>query len=293
MNLPTIVSQGVPETHNDKRVQVNGVDLCVEAFGEPVDRPILLVGTSMLTWEEDFCKRLVAGRRFVIRYDIRDTGRSVSYPSRAAPYTLRDLVADAAGVLDAFNLDRAHSVCFSVGGWIGQLLALDHPDRVTSLTLIATRPTAPGPNDADLPEHGEEIMAHLRWTPPPDWSDRTAVVDYLVDRDRRLAGSYPFEEAGRRALAGRVFDRTTNMASSLTNIAFIDHGERWRERLGQVKAPTLVIHGTEDGFFPIGNGRALVNEIPGARLLPIQGMGHELPRAAWDPIVTAILRHTS
>lgn len=277
----------------NKLVHVNGVELCVESFGEPSDPAILLVGASMLSWEEEFCERLAAGRRFVIRYDIRDTGRSVSYAPGAPRYTLRDMVADAVGVLDAFGRERAHVGCFSAGGWIGQLMALDNPDRVASLTLISTRPTAPGPNDADLPEHDEELMAYLMSAAEPDWSDRAAVLDHLVARDRRYAGSHPFDEAARRALLGRIFDRTTNLAASLTNIAFIDHGDRWRERLGQVSAPTLVIHGTEDRFFPIGNGRALADGIPGARLLPIQRMGHELPRAVWDEVVPAIVRHTS
>lgn len=285
--------RSVPEPRAGKLVRVNGVDLCVETFGDPADPAILLVGTTMLGWDEAFCQRLVAGRRLVIRYDIRDTGRSVSYPPGAPAYALRDLVADAAGVLDAFAAGRAHVGCFSAGGWIGQLLALDHPGRVSSLILISTRPTAPGSNDGDLPEHDEELMAYIMSTPQPDWSDRAAVLDYLVDRDRQFAGSFPFDEASRRAVAGRVYDRTTNMVSSLTNIAFIDHGDRWRSRLGQVSAPTLVIHGTEDRFFPIGNGQALADEIPGARLLAIERMGHELPEPAWDQIVPAILRHTS
>lgn len=275
----------------DRIVEVNGVDLAVETFGDPADPAILLVGTSMLTFEEEFCELLVG--RFVLRYDIRDTGRSVAYPPGQAPYTLRDLVSDAAGVLDVFGLRRAHVVGFSVGGWISQLLALEHPDRVASLTLISTRPTAPGPNDPDLPQHDEKLTAQIRSTPQPDWTDRAAVIDYLVDRDRRLAGTGSFDDEARRAHATRVVDRTTNVASSLTNIAFIDHGERWRHRLNQVRASTLVIHGTEDRFFPLGNGQALADEIPGARLRPIERMGHELPRTAWDEVVPAILRHTS
>ncbi len=277
----------------EKIVRANGVDLCVETFDDPADPAILLVGTSMLSWEDEFCGLLAAGSRFVIRYDIRDTGRSVGYEPGAPPYTLRDLVADAVGLLDTFGLESAHLVGFSVGGWICQLAALDHPDLVASLTLISTRPTAPGPNDSDLPEHSEELMAYIMGTPEPDWSDRAAVIDHLVEGERRFAGSLPFDEATRREIAGRLVDRTANVAWSTTTFGAIDCGDRWRERLGAVSAPTLVIHGTEDPFFPYGNGVALSEEIPGARLLALEQTGHELPRAVWDVVVPAILEHTS
>ncbi|RBQ18300.1 alpha/beta hydrolase [Spongiactinospora rosea] len=273
-------------------VHVNGVGLCLETFGDHGDPAVLLIGSSMLTWPDDLCRRL-AGGRYVIRYDMRDTGRSVSYGHRAAPYTLRDLVADAMGVLDALRLPAAHVAGFSVGGWIAQLAALDHPERVTSLTLIGTRPTAPGPADADLPEHDPKLMERIMNAPEPDWNDRESVIRHLVESDRVFAGEVPIDEAERRAVAGRTFDRTADVAVSLTNIAFIDHGARWRERLPEIKAPTLVLHGTHDPFFPYGNGVALAREIPGARLVPLAGVGHELPRRAWDTLLAELLAHTA
>ncbi len=282
-----------PLASSERIVRANGVDLCVQTFGDRADPALLLVGTSMLTWEDAFCERLATGHRFVIRYDIRDTGRSVGYEPGNAPYTIRDLVADAVGLLDTFGLAGAHFVGFSVGGMICQHAALDHPGRVASLTLIATRPTAPGPNDLDLPEHSEKVMAWVMGTPDPDWSDRTAVIDYLVERDRQVAGSLPFDEAARRDVAGRLVDRTDNVGWSITTFAAIDLGDRWRERLGAVRAPTLVIHGIEDPFFPYGNGVALSTEIPGARLLTLEKMGHELPRAVWDVVIPAIVEHTA
>jgi len=281
-------------TSNDtaRIIRANGVDLCVEAFGDRADPAILLIGTSMLTWEDTFCERLAVGSHFVIRYDIRDTGQSVGYEPGSPPYSVHDLVADAVGLLDAFDLSAAHLVAFSAGGWIAQLTTLAHPERVTTLTLIAARPTAPGPNDPDLPEHGEELMAYITGREEPDWSDRAAVVDYLVDRDRQIAGTLPFDEASRSELAGRVVDRTENVGWSMATFAALDLGDRWRERLGEIRTPTLVIHGTEDPFFPYGNGIALAREIAGAQLLTVEGMGHELPRAAWDTLISAILRHT-
>ncbi len=245
-------------------------------------------------WEDGFCERLMSGCRFVIRYDHRDTGRSVSYEPGAAPYSLRDLAEDAVGLLDAFGLESVHLVGMSVGGWIGQLVALDHPDRVASLTLISTSPTA-GPSDPDLPEMSQELQAFFaEEAPESDWSDRVAVIDYIVEGERPFAGSGPLDEAAIRETAARAFDRTTNLASSIANHASIDSGDGWRERLGEVSVPTLVIHGTEDPMYSYGNAVALAKEIPGARLLDLERVGHEVPhRALWDVVVPAMLRHTA
>src|ERR687894_833413 len=286
-----------PMEPNERMIRANGVDLCIQTFGERADPPILLItggASSRDWWEDGFCERLMAGSRFVIRYDHRDTGRSGSYEPGAAPYSLRDLAADAVGLLDAFGLESAHLVGMSVGGWIGQLVALDHPDRVSSLTLISTSPTA-GSSDPDLTEMSEELRASFaEEAPEPDWSDRDAVIDYMVEGERLFAGSRPFDEAAVREIAARAFDRTTNLASGITNHAGIDSGDRWRERLGEVSAPTLVIHGTEDPMFPYGNAVALANEIPAARLLALERVGHEVPsRDLWDAVVPAILRHTA
>jgi pimeloyl-ACP methyl ester carboxylesterase len=128
----------------------------------------------------------------------------------------------------------------------------------------------------------------------PDWSDRAAVIDSIVEVERPFAGSRPFDEAAIREIAARAFERTTNLALSVTNHAAIDSGDRWRERLGEMSAPTLVIHGTEDPMYPYGNAVVLAKEIPGARLLALERVGHEVPpRDLWDVVVPAILRHTA
>jgi pimeloyl-ACP methyl ester carboxylesterase len=303
MNFPKVRQS----TQSPERiVHTNGVDLCVETFGAPTAPPVLLVGNSMLTWEDDLCERLAAGPRWVVRYDLRDTGHSTTGDPDAPQYTLRDLVADAAGLLDALDMPRAHVVGFGVGGWIAQLLGLDCADRVATLTLVATRPTAPGPSDPDLPEHSPELMSHLMTAPEPDWSDRAAVVDYLVEYGRHVAGSHPFDGPAVREHVGRIFDRTVNAAPDqadprkihranqiASTFAALDTGDRWRERLGTITAPTLVIHGDEDPLFPIGNAKALASEIPGSELLTLPQTGQELPRRIWDVFVTAVLRHTS
>jgi pimeloyl-ACP methyl ester carboxylesterase len=276
-------------------LEANGVELCVQTFGDSGDPPVLLVmglSASMLHWEDEFCERLAAGGRFVIRYDHRDTGRSTTYPPGAPGYTGADLDADAAGVIDALGVSPAHVVGFSAGGGIAQILALDYPDRVASLTLIST---SSGSGD-DLPGMSDELRARFSHPPPePDWSDREAVIDYLVEEERAYAApSRPFEEAERRELAGRIFERTIDIAASMKNHWILpDEGDGWRERLGEIRVPTLVIHGTEDPFFQLGHALALEREIPGARLVRVERMGHELPRAAWDVVVPEILRHTA
>jgi pimeloyl-ACP methyl ester carboxylesterase/SAM-dependent methyltransferase len=285
-------------------VRVNGVDLCVQTFGEPPDPAILLIagsGASMDWWEDGLCERLAAGSRFVIRYDHRDTGQSIGYPPGAPEYTFDDLVADAVGVLDAIeagfagsDVDEApgHLVGISMGGSIGQLLALDRPERVASLTLISS---SPGPGDPDLPAMSAELRSFFAGlAATPDWSDRAAAIDYLVESQRRFAArSLPFDPAAMRELAARVVDRTRDIGASMINHHLIEGAARWRPRLGAVTAPTLVIHGTEDPLFRYEHAVALALEIPGADLLPLEQTGHELPRRAWDVVVPAILRHTS
>ncbi|ADB50936.1 alpha/beta fold hydrolase [Conexibacter woesei] len=289
------------------RIETNGVELWAEAFGAEDAPALLLIGNSMLTWEDELCERLAAGGLRVVRYDQRDTGRSTTVDPDAPDYSLRDLVGDAAGLLDALGAGHAHVAGFATGGWIAQLLALDRPERVASLTLIATRPTAPGRADADLPDHDPELMKWIMSTPEPDWSDRAAVVAHMAESGRRIAGSRPFDDAAASERAGRVFDRACAAAPELAAanpralqrsnqiasvFAVIKTKPRWRERLGEVAVPALVIHGEDDPFFPLGNGEALAREIPGAELLTLPGTGQELPRDSWDEVVPAIVRLT-
>jgi len=277
---------------NEKIVRANGVDLCVETFGDPADPAILLIhgaAASLLAWEEEFCERLAAGSRFVIRYDHRDTGRSVSYEPGTPPYTFRDLSEDAVGLLDAFDLGNAHLLGRSMGGGITMLAALDYPDRVASLTLVGT-----SPGGSDLPPMSEEFLAYVGGARAPDWSDREAVIDHVIGLLRVFSGgSGHFDEAAMRDLVGRDVDRTVNVASSLTNHFAMDVGEPFRDRLGEISIPTLVVHGAKDPVFPLGHALVLEQEIPRTRLLTLEQTGHELPRAVWDVVVPAILRHTS
>jgi pimeloyl-ACP methyl ester carboxylesterase len=281
--------------NDEKTVQVDGVDICVQAFGDPDDPTVLLIAglnSSMDWWEPEFCERVAAAGRFVIRYDHRDTGRSVSYPAGAPGYRSEDLVADAGGVLAALDRPSAHVVGISMGGALAQLLTLTHPGIVDSLTLIST---SAGAGDADLPSVSPELAAHFADPPPePEWSDPAAVVEYIVAGARPYAAHcMPFDETAVRAVAQRAVARTVNLAASQQNHALVEGGGSWRARLGEIVAPTLVIHGTEDPLFPIGHGEALAREIHGARLVPLENTGHELPQRVWDEVISAILAVTT
>jgi pimeloyl-ACP methyl ester carboxylesterase len=273
-------------------IEANGVELCTESFGDPAEPPILLVmgiGGSMLWWEEGFCRMLAEGGRFVIRYDHRDTGRSVTYEPGRPEYTGADLVADAVGVLDAYRVTAAHMVGVSAGGAFAQLLALELPDRVLSLVLISTSPATPG--QRGLPSATERYRRFLA-NATVDWSDAESVIEYLVGYARVLAGEErPFDEAAARELVRRDVERAHNIASS-ENHALIAEGDAPSEPLSSIAVPTLVIHGTADPMFPLEHGRALAEEIPGARLLPLEGAGHGVERADWETIAGAILAHT-
>lgn len=273
------------------------VQLCVEAMGAVDDPALLLIGGatwSMDWWEDELCHRLVRRGRRVVRYDQRDTGRSTSWPPGSPGYSGAHLVSDAAAVLATLGIERAHLVGLSMGGGIAQRLALEHRGRSATLTLIATSPID-SRSDA-LPGPTRELQATFAAErPEPDWADRSAVIDYVVEGERPYAGPDTFDEARLRAIAGRVFDRTRDMASSLTNHFLLDAGGPADARLSHLEGlPTLVLHGTVDPLFPLAHGRALADAIPGARLIELDGVGHQLPPPrTWDLVVDALIDHTA
>jgi pimeloyl-ACP methyl ester carboxylesterase len=272
---------------------VSGVEICTEAFGDRADAPILLimgVGASMLWWEEGFCRMLADGGRFVIRYDHRDTGRSVTYEPGRPGYTGADLVADAAGVLDAYGIPAAHLVGVSAGGAFAQLLALDFPERVLSLVLISTSPATPG--DRALPPPNEAFVRFAS-TAAVDWMESESVVEYLVGYERVLAGDQrSFDERAIRDRVRRDVERARDFRSAQNHDVLPDSPSS-RKPLSSISAPTLVVHGTADPMFPVGHGETLAEEIPGAKLLTLDGAGHGVDRGDWETIVPALLDHTA
>jgi len=273
-------------------IEANGVELCSEPFGDPRDPAILLImgiGASMLWWDEDFCGMLAERGRFVIRYDHRDTGRSVSYAPGEPAYTGADLVADAAGVLDAYAIGAAHLVGVSAGGACAQVLALERRRLVRSLVLISSSPVTEV--DRALPPPTEAFGRFLE-TAIVDWSDADSVVDHQVAYARVLAGEErPFDETAVRELARREVERARSF-QSVQNHDLIAGGGGPPGPLSAITAPTLVIHGTADPMFPPAHGEALAREIPRARLLAIEGAGHGIYRADWEEIAAAVIVHT-
>ena len=193
-------------------------------------------------------------------------------------------------MLDDYRLPDAHLVGVSSGGALVQLLALDFPSRVRSLVLISTSPAASG--DRSLPPPSSPFTQFVR-TATVNWSDADSVNAYLVAYSRLLAGEERhFEEAEVRGFIRRDLERAHDFAA-LQNHDLLEEDDESRTTLSSIRAPTLVIHGTADPLFPLAHGQALAGEIPGARLLLLEGAGHGVQRADWDTITQAIATHTS
>lgn len=278
---------------SERMIEVNGVELCSEPFGAPTDPPILLImglGASMVWWDDGFCRMLADQKRFVIRYDHRDTGRSETYERGHPGYTGFDLVADADGVLDSYGLSAAHVVGVSAGGAFAQLLALDFAERVLSLVLISTSPATGGDRSLPLPT---KALSRFLGEERVDWSNVASVIGYLVDYSCLLAGDQrPCDEVALRDLVRRDVERANNMAS-LQNHALISDDDRSHPPLSSITAPTLVVHGTADPMFPLAHGEALAAEIPGSTLLVLDRAGHGIDPSDWRIIVPAIVAHTA
>jgi pimeloyl-ACP methyl ester carboxylesterase len=244
--------------------------------------------SSLIWWEEEFCQRLADTGRFVVRYDNRDVGRSTTYEPGQPDYTFEDMADDAIRVLDAYKIEQAHIVGMSMGGMLTQMIALRHPDRVLTVTLLATSNFAP-----DLPPMEEKVMDYFSNMEAIDWTNEQSVVDFVVGRSRILVGSkHSFDENKVYQLAKEEWKRSNNMAS-MNNHAMLSGGESYLARTGEINVPTLVIHGTEDPIIPYEHGIHLANEIPGAFLLALEGAGHEIHYDDWDLIIDSISKHTS
>jgi pimeloyl-ACP methyl ester carboxylesterase len=254
----------------------------------------------MLLWDEEFCGLLAERGHYVVRFDNRDVGLSTKFDHAGVPdlmqimargadrsgvaYTLDDMADDAAGLLDALRIDAAHVVGASMGGMIAQTVAYRHAPKTRSLVSIMSSTGNPA-----LPQAKPEAMAVLMTPRPPD---RASNVEAVVAAAKVIGSpAYPADEARLRERAGRMYDRAFTPLGTLRQMAAIfAHGNR-APRLGAVTAPTLVIHGAADPLVPVEGGRDTARSIPGAELLEIEGMGHDLPQALWERLADAIASH--
>lgn len=274
-------------------IHLNDVEICTESFGNPDEPAILLMmgaKSSMIWWDAEFCERLAGKGRFVIRYDNRDVGKSTVYERGKIGYSLVDMVDDAAGILDAYHLKAAHIVGMSLGGMLAQILSLRHPDRVLTTTMIAT--SMIGPHRPGLPTMDSKIREFHSAQGSIDWDDEESVVQYTVESWRLLHGSrHDFDENRIYSLAKMDYHRANNLQSQF-NHALVQGGEEYVGKINEITAPTLVIHGTEDPVLPYEHGGVLAQEIPDAKLLTLEGVGHELHYEDWDTIIATIVEHT-
>ncbi|GAB3200456.1 alpha/beta hydrolase [Geodermatophilus arenarius] len=274
------------------------VELAYETFGSPGDPPLLLVmglATQMIGWPDEFCRMLAARGLYVVRFDNRDIGLSTHLDDAGAPdvlavmggdhsgvpYRLADMADDTAALLDALGIDSAHVVGASMGGMIAQTLAVRHADRVRSLTSIMST--------TGDPAVGAPAEAAIGVLLAPPATDRESAVQRAVDTYRVIGSpGFEFDEHGLRERAGLSFDRAHNPAGVARQLAAILASPDRTAELARVAVPTLVVHGEHDALIDVSGGRATAAAIPGAELLVVDGMGHDLPREVWPQLVDRI-----
>lgn len=265
----------------------DGVRICLQTFGDPADPPVVLAhgaSASMLWWDAALCRRLADVGRFVVRYDQRDTGLSSTYPIGEPGYSQVDLADDVLGVMDHLGIEKAHLVGCSMAGGLALLLGVDHPERLHTLTFLATTT-----GDADLPRTTAQLPDE-----PDNLSDRDAQVRHVLDQVRAFDGVSPhFDEAAALALIQADADRSGDLRPALTNHYLIDFSEPRGGGFAEITVPTLVLHGELDPVFPLPHGEAIASAVQGARLVVLPAQGHDLLPHGWDTFVEALAQHTA
>ena len=285
---------------NEQFADVGPVTLCYETFGDPTDPALLLImglGTQMVAWREDFCRQLVDKGFFVIRYDNRDCGRSTSMSGpppttrelitrriKNPAYALSELADDAVGLLDHLGIQRAHIVGASMGGMIAQHVAMRYPGRVLTMTSIMS---TVGGRMAGAPKLS--VIPMFLSAPP---RDKEAYIERAIKLFRTVGSKRLFDEDYVRESAEEGWERGINFAGTGRQLGAITADGNRSKRLARVTVPTLVIHGKDDRLVTPSGGRATAKAIPGARLVMVDDMGHDLPRPVWPKIIDAIVDHT-
>lgn len=290
------------------QVKANGIDIEVETFGDKANPTVIFVmgfGAQLINWPVEMMEGLVERGFHVVRFDNRDVGLSQKFPELGqpnagdvmakvvsgevpdVPYTLTDMAADAVGVLDAMGIDKAHIAGGSMGGMIVQVAAAGWPDRFHSMTSIFSSTGNP-----ELPQATDEAMTAL--LSRPENEERDTVVAHQM-KVRKVIGSpgYPAQEDEARARAQESFDRSYYPEGTTRQYAaIIADGDR-RERIKSISCPVLVLHGTDDPLVRVEGGRDTAANIPGARIVELDGWGHDLPTELVPRLVEEIAAHCS
>jgi len=277
---------------------VGDIDLAYNTLGEATDPPVVLIsglGAQLIAWDDAFCQQLVDRGLFVIRFDNRDSGLSSHLANRSTPdpstqpagaapaasYTLAQMAADTAGLIDNLGLGSAHVVGISLGGMIAQILAIEHPERVRSLTSIMS---TTGHKQVGQPTDAARALFLL-----PPVITREDAMDRAMLFNRTIGSpAYPTDETELRDRAVRAFDRAFNPQGVARQLAAAMTTPDRTEDLRRLDLPTLVIHGAQDPVIAVSGGQATAEAIPGAELVVIDGMGHDLPRPLWPTIAERI-----
>jgi pimeloyl-ACP methyl ester carboxylesterase len=288
-------------------VTANGIQIEYDTFGDSSFPALLLIagnGAQMIVWDAEFCELLAKTGLFIIRFDNRDAGLSTKFDESGIPdimaaikaamegkpvesaYTLDDMADDSVGLLNALGIEKAHICGASMGGMIAQVISYRHPKYALSLTSIMSTTGNP-----DLPYGKLDAIAAVV-APAPE--ERKAYVEHFVNVWRRIwSPGFPFEEERVRTFMEKSYDRSyCPQGMARQNTAVIASGDR-RLLLSSIKAPTLVIHGADDPLIPVEGGKDTARVIPGASLLIINGMGHDMPKKVWSEIADAISHHTA
>jgi pimeloyl-ACP methyl ester carboxylesterase len=290
-------------------ITANGIQIEYDTFGKRSNAPLLLIvglACQLIHWDEALCEQLARRGHYVIRFDNRDAGLSTQLSEAGIPdigqiiearmkgeeirppYTIEDMADDAVGLLDALEIEKAHICGISMGGMIAQSIALNHRQRILSLISIYSQTGNPA-----LPPPTPRALECLL-TPPP--MEREANIIYTLDVWRTFSGTvFSPDEDWHRKIAAQAYDRAFYPEGVARQLAAVLTQKNRMPDLGSVSVPTLVIHGADDPLVPVEGGKDTAEAIPGAELIIIDGMGHDLPHdgnGAWRQIVDAIVNHT-
>ncbi len=270
--------------------KINAIEICYESFGSEDDPALVLInglGSQQIRWPEGFKQTLIDQGFRVITFDNRDTGLTTKFDdaTESPAYTIDDMADDVAALLDHLGIPAAHVVGQSMGGMIGQVVALEHTDRVLSLASVMSA-------SGDEPTLSTDPDVITIFTEPAE-TERDKVIEQDVRHRRMMAGGgFPYDEDAMRELAGRCYDRCHLPAGRVRQMLAIQSSSPRAAALAKLSTPIVVIHGTDDKLVPFSNGQKMADAIPGAELVAIEGMGHDLPKGAWASVADAIVTNT-